>query len=188
MFTRTHQKISPIVAFCILMLAHGSAFAEEIDWSRRFEVQWQSVQYHRSLTKYNPKLNKQKDSEHQQLSLSCQVMISNPHLILGISESATIDSIIPATLLPATSNSRSYPRNSYRALKYRDRFQRANSTFAGKVKSLLHLSQASPQRISELQPATFDWISMWRQPNPRTHKLTNSTESSTPWSQTQSRS
>ena len=155
MSTRAHQRFFPIITFCILMLAHESAFAEKIDWSKRFEVQWQSVQYHHSLTKYNPKIRKEEVSEHQQLSLSCQVMISNPHLILGISESAAIDSIIPTTLLPDTSKSRSRPRNTYRALEYRERFQRANATFAGKVKSLLNLNQSPPQRIRELQPSTF---------------------------------
>jgi hypothetical protein len=58
----------------------------------RFEFNWESMRYDKSVTQYNPKVssNEQASSSNESLKLSCEIEIKDPNLVLGISRKGVL--------------------------------------------------------------------------------------------------
>ncbi len=57
-----------------------------------FEINWESMNYDKSVTRYNPKVssNRQASRADENLSLSCKIEIKDPNLVLGISRKGVL--------------------------------------------------------------------------------------------------
>ena len=58
----------------------------------RFELNWESMRYDKSVTRYNPKVssNQQALGANENLSLSCKIEIKDPNLVLGTSRKGVL--------------------------------------------------------------------------------------------------
>jgi len=60
-----------------------------------FEINWESMNYDKSVTRYNPKVssNRQAAKADENLKLRCEIEIKDPNLVLGISRKGILTSM-----------------------------------------------------------------------------------------------
>jgi hypothetical protein len=128
---------------------------------KRFEVNWESLRYVKSVTQYNPKVasNKQASSATESLSLSCEIEVKDPNLVLGTLKEGIITEITDSKrrnveIDQALPQSMHMP---YEGLRYRNRFTQPPkiSRWRALLNKYLKIQPASfrPELITELQPA-----------------------------------
>ena len=77
------------IYFVIVIFAGLSMASSEDDVDKKvtklFEINWESMRYNKSVTQYNPKIasNRQASRATESLTLSCEVMIKDPNMVLG---------------------------------------------------------------------------------------------------------
>ena len=80
----------------ILLFSHLSVMAgdsgHEKDFSKLFKVDWESVNYNKSVSRNNPAVSssQQNPGSSKKLSLMCKIKLSDPNLILGVSRQGEI--------------------------------------------------------------------------------------------------
>jgi hypothetical protein len=152
----------------IIILAGLSVGSAEIEVDKKvtdlFDVNWESVRYYKSVSRYNPKVssNKQDSSANENLNLSCQIKIKDPNIVLGTCQQGIITELIdhkgrnvdPGQKLPPLKHM------SYDGLRYRRRYTRRPqmSKWKSMIRSLLRVRPTSfrPKLINELQPSRLD--------------------------------
>jgi hypothetical protein len=126
-----------------------------------FEINWESMRYVKSLTQYNPKVasNKQASSATENLTLSCEIEIKDPNLVLGTSREGIITEITDSKrrnveVSQELSQSRHMP---YEGLRYQNRFTQPTKVprWRALLNKYLRIQTApvQPELITELQPA-----------------------------------
>ena len=57
-----------------------------------FEINWESMNYDKSVTRYNPKVssNRQAARADENLKLRCEIEIKDPNLVLGTSRQGVL--------------------------------------------------------------------------------------------------
>ncbi len=128
-----------------------------------FDVNWSSVTYSKTVSVHNPEVSSgtQGPQASEGLSLSCQVVIADPNLVLGISREPIIEAIADgkgADIQAALVSSRSSFSTRYEPLRYRRRYVTPPRPARWKtaVRSVLQLSQKEslrPQLVNELEPS-----------------------------------
>lgn len=85
---RSRQSIIYLIIFILTDLSMASSDA----WSDKkvtklFEINWESMIYHKTVTQYNPEVlsSRQTSSSSEQLTLSCKIEIKDTKLVLGLS-------------------------------------------------------------------------------------------------------
>ncbi len=143
----------------------------------RFEINWGSMQYHKSVSRYNPKVssNQQPSRTNENLELVCEIVIKDPNFVLGISRQGNFTEMTDSKKqnieigqeLPQLSRSpspqmRNIPRPQsfrmrYEGLQYRP--QMAQPPKISRWRALLNKIYRIPKKpfkpelINELQPA-----------------------------------
>jgi hypothetical protein len=78
------------------LVLSGSLWAAEADSAldakvaKHFKVQWSSVRYDRSVTVENPALSQNRQQTSETVTLSCQVDVRDPNLVLGVGREGVI--------------------------------------------------------------------------------------------------
>lgn len=129
-----------------------------------FDVNWESIRYNRSVSRYNLKVssNEQDSRANETLELSCQVEIKDPNLVLGTCQQGIITEMTDSKGRNVESGQKlPQARNmSYRGLRYRQRFTKPPqlSRWKAIIRSLLRVRPTPfrPELINELQPAQLD--------------------------------
>jgi hypothetical protein len=159
-------KVFLIINFVLLSgLSIGSA---EIKVDKKvnelFEVNWESVRYNKSVSRYNLKVstNRQDASANENLNLSCQVEIKDPNMVLGTCQQGIITELKDSKGQNVDLGQRvpGLKNMSYGALRYRRRYSQRPQLPKWKslVRSLLRVRPAPFQSklINELQPSRLD--------------------------------
>ncbi|OHB79078.1 MAG: hypothetical protein A2Z25_22745 [Planctomycetes bacterium RBG_16_55_9] len=155
---------SVIIRAVVLLLVSSSAWAEakvDAKVAKHFKVSWSSVQYSKTLNIQRASPEKQETT--QRLSISCEIDILDPDLVLGTShEGAATQLTDPngrnSDILPTGSAGRGSIGMPYGGLRYHRRFAPPSqpSRWLSLVKSVLGLRQRGPVRpelVDELQPS-----------------------------------
>ena len=162
---RLRRSLIYVIIITFTGLSSGLADAEiDKKVTDLFGVNWESVRYNRSVSRYNLEVssNEQNSRASESLSLSGQILIKDPNLVLGTCQQGVITemtdrqgrNIESGQELPQSRNM------SYEGLRYRQRYTQPPKLPRWKnfVRSILRIRPASfrPERINELQPARLD--------------------------------
>jgi len=146
-----------------------------------FEINWESMNYDRSVTLYNPKVssNRQAARADENLKLRCEIEIKDPNLVLGISRKGVLTEMTDSKRLnieinqelpplkrpplPAMRNMPS-PRSmemAYEGLRYRPQMTRPPVIPRWRALLFKYLriptKPFKPEFINELQPARIQF-------------------------------
>jgi len=126
--------------------------------ARCFRVQWSSVRYDKSVVVENPAISKTPQGTSETVTLSCQVEIRDPSLVLGVSREAVVTQIIDgegrqiAVDAPVTR-----PHQMFEGLRYEQQFRRPKvsrwDTIVNFVMRHPPPAPGPPQFVTELQPS-----------------------------------
>jgi hypothetical protein len=148
------------VGFC----AAGTESKREVELADRFEARWTSIRYSKAVVLNNPAAAQRQARQEvsEGLTLSCEIAIRKPDLILGTCPEVVITELTDARgrRLDVTQPSRR-SRHSYEGLRYHERFAQPGkpSRWRTLMRSVLRLPPPpipGPQRVRELQPARMD--------------------------------
>jgi hypothetical protein len=151
-----------ITAVEVLILSAGAlAAGAESDpkVAKYFKVQWSSVQYNKSVVVQNPAVSKTGQGGSETVTLSGQIEIGDPNMVLGTSREPVITEIIDGNGRQVSVNTPpSRSGRMYEGLRYRQRFQQPERLprWQGIVRSLLIRPappSGPPQFVNELQPS-----------------------------------
>jgi hypothetical protein len=79
------------IYFVVIIFTNFSIASSDVDVDKKvtslFKINWESMRYNKTVTQYKPKVssNKQTSSANESLTLSCEIEIKDPNLVLGIS-------------------------------------------------------------------------------------------------------
>jgi len=135
----------------------------------RFEINWESIRYVKSVTQYNPKVssNQQPSSSNESLTLSCEIEIKDPNLVLGISRRGVLTEMtdserrnIEISQEQPQLRQPPFPESihmRYEGLRYRNRFTQPPKIprWRALLRSFFRIPTRpfKPELVNELQPA-----------------------------------
>ena len=165
-----------IIIFTDLSMASADANVDK-KVTNLFEINWESMRYDKSVSRYNPKIspNKQASRADENLILSCEIEIKDPKLVLGISRKGVLTAMTDGkkqnieinqqlpesrrTTMPEMRNIPS-PRSmemAYEALRYRRKMTQPPkiSRWRAFLYKYLRYPQkpSKPALVNELQPS-----------------------------------
>jgi hypothetical protein len=135
--------------------------------ARHFKVQWSSVQYDKSVVVENPALSQTRARASESVTLSCQVEIHDPDLVLGVGREGIITQMADGagrqvTVPPPIAQ----PHQMYEGLRYRPRFRPPKMSRwqtimgyvtrhvpIGSVATRARPTPGPPQFVTELEPS-----------------------------------
>jgi len=146
-----------------------------------FEINWESMNYDKSVTRYNPKVssNRQAARADENLKLRCEIEIKDPNLVLGISRKGVLTSMtdskrqnveinqeLPSLRRPPMPAMRNIPsprsmEMAYEGLRYRRQMTRP--PVIPRWRALLYKlfryqpTPFKPELVNELQPARIQF-------------------------------
>jgi len=131
----------------------------------RFEINWESMRYVKSVTQYNQKVssNKQASSSNENLTLTCEIKIKDPNLVLGTLREGIITEVTDSKrrnieISQELPQSRHMP---YQGLRYQNRFTQPPTISRWRALLYKYLRiQPTPFRpvlINELQPVQIQF-------------------------------
>jgi len=154
-----------LLGVVVLFLGFSSAWAKPEPTARlvdHFTLRWSSVQYNKSVAVYHPEVSPTREQTFERLSLTCEIKIGDPNLILGTSAHGVITQLIDSRGLKlemARTSGRA--RQRYEGLRYRRRFTQPPTMPRWKelLRSTLRLptnTNFTPQLVDELQPSRLE--------------------------------
>jgi hypothetical protein len=159
-----HLRWSCIYVVIILFADFSMASTEaNVDKKvmKRFEVNWESLRYNKSVTQYNPKVssNRQAPRADESLTLSCEITIKDPNLVLGTLREGIITEITDSKGRNVEIN-QEQPQVShtpYEGLRYQHRFTQPPviPRWRALLRRFLRIQPTpfKPVLVDELQPA-----------------------------------
>lgn len=149
----------------ILAVGFSAAWAQvELDkkWADRFAVKWSRVTYNRIVEIQNTGNSSPKQQTLERLSLSCDVEIRDPNLVLGLSREGVITDVTDSQGRAIDILIRPSQGQSYGGLQYREQLAQAKEPlWRSLARSALRLSPdqaAKPQWVQELQPSHLEML------------------------------
>lgn len=150
-----------IVQIIVSFIGLSVVWAEsELDTkaARLFKVRWSSISYNKTM--YNPAVSSQDREASEKLSLSCEIEILDPNLVLGTCHEPIIKQLTDRkgqNIDPGRAQPRA-ARLLYEVPNYRTRFKQppGPSRWETLVRSVLRLPQkprGRPELVSELEPS-----------------------------------
>jgi hypothetical protein len=131
------------------------------DMMKHFEINWESLRYNKSVTQYNPEVsaNQRPSGLYESLTLSCEIEIKDPNLVLGVLRQGVITEITDSKKRNVEIN-QERPQVSpmpYEGLRYQQRFTQPPVVprWRALLRKFLRIQPAPfrPELITELQPA-----------------------------------
>lgn len=155
---------SVFVRVIVLLLGLSTAWAEaelNAKVAKRFKVNWSSVSHDKTVN--NPKVSLRGQETSERLSLSCEIEILDPDLVLGTSREGIVTKLTDrqgrsVDTAPSGPVQRGSMHMRYEGLRYRPRFVQPPqpSRWLALVQSVLKLPRRArprPELVSELQPS-----------------------------------
>lgn len=159
-----------VTAFSIIFISTGFA-AEQSESKAKpkvedlFKVNWSSLTYNKTVSVRNPAITKNQRSAgtSERLSLSCQIEILDPNLVLGTCATPVIEQAKDGSNADVIIMSKPGParRSNYEAPRFIRRFSTPPQSPKWKtaIRSTLRLSPPPPPRpqlVNEIQPMPMD--------------------------------
>jgi hypothetical protein len=157
------------ILLCIFVLLSGLTICSAgIEVNKKvndlFEVNWESIRYNKSVSRYNLKVstNEQDSRVSENLSLSCQVEIKDPNIVLGTCQQGVITEMTDSKgqNVDPGQNPPQLRHMSYDGLRYRERYTQPPQMPKWKaiIRSLLRVRPTTfqPELINELQPSRLN--------------------------------
>ena len=141
---------------------------------KHFEVKWESLRYNKSVTQYNPNVssNQRPSGLYESLTLSCEIEIKDPNVVLGVLRQGVITEITDSKKQNIEIDQESFdgaqdgelveppPQVShtpYEGLRYQQRFTQPPVVprWRAWLRKFLRIQPTPfrPEMITELQPA-----------------------------------
>lgn len=150
-----------IVALLVVPMATWAEPETDAQIAGRFHTRWTDVRYNKSVVLHNPDVSRAKQETSEGVSVSCEIEIRDPNLVVGISRDCVVERVTDdkgqEVTVPVTSRGIG---PHYGGLEYRTRFAPPVKPPRWKLllRSFLRLPQNTnlpPQLVSELEPSRF---------------------------------
>ena len=150
-----------IVSLFVIVAMAGARPETDAEIAKRFHIRWSHIQYSKVLVVHNPEVSSRKEEPLETISLSCDVEVRDPNLVIGITPDCVVTRITDgqdrAVDVPPPSRRMEH---RYEGLKYRPQITQGKKPARWKstVRSLLRLSpDTNPafRLVSELVPSRF---------------------------------
>ena len=156
-----HAVIVQIVLLLAGLSPAGADSGFDAKAARHFTPRWSGITYNKVVQVHNPAVSSTRMEASESLSLSCEIVIRDPNLVLGTSREGVITQLTASkgreiALSPAPSRSR--PGQNYEGLQYQERYTQppAVPRWRAWLRSTLRLPQDTtfrPQLVTELRPS-----------------------------------
>ena len=157
-------RLRVFIQIIVLLFIPSSAWAEAgIDEkvTKHFKVNWTSINYNKWLTIQKTSPENQEEKNH--LSLSCEIEIVNPDLVLGTTRQGVITQLMDPngqniTAAPSRPAHRGLTHMGYEGLHYRRQYVHPPqlNQWLSRIQSALKLpkrARPQPKWVNELQPS-----------------------------------